>query len=195
MSVSTGDPDLAVLISGGKEFANRIEELSKVKEAADKSLSDLKIGESVVAARDQVARELARAKEQRDVEMAALETEVTNARNGLNLWVEETKAKIMADYNAAAAALADANAKQEEAARAVAEANKTMVEAKKQAAVLFNDAQAAAAETVANAKTAADAIAAEAAKIDKKAREALAEAEESKLKYDTAMERIKSAMV
>lgn len=192
MGVSTDNTDIAMLVEGGAGFAQRLAELSAAKDGFDKALQDLNLGKAAVAAHDEAGRVLAEAKAKRDADLAALDAEVANARSGVALWVEQTKAEAAATLTQARDALADAKAQQDIANAARDAAQKALTEAKATAEALVKDAQAAADAKIAKANAAADDILARANETDKKARQALAEAEASKAKYDATMDKIKS---
>jgi hypothetical protein len=197
MGVSADNSDLALLVSGGEGFAQRIAELSAAKASFDKALSDLNLGKAAVAANDEAGRVLSAAKAKRDADMAALDEEVSNARSGLNIWVDETKAATMASLNDAQAALADAKAQQEAAALANKTAQGLLDKAKSDAASLVKDAQSQASDIIDKAKDQAADILKSADKTSAAAQDALDDALASKAKYDNALsaiEQIKSAV-
>lgn len=193
MGVSSDNTDIALLVNGGAGFAQRLAELSAAKDGFDKALSDLNLGKAAVAAHDEAGRVLSEAKAKRDTDLAALDEEVARARDGLTLWVEQTKADAAATLIEARTSLADAKAQQEMAVLAKESAQKTLVEARAEAASLVKDAKTQAADILAKATSSAAEATDEANKLEAAARTALSEAQASKAKYDAAMERIKSA--
>lgn len=194
MGVS-GSSDLDLIINGGEAFVNRLAELRAATEAYTKSLNDLNLGKAAVAARDEAGRALSEANSQREIAMAALDKEITQARESLNAWVEETRAKTLAANNEKNQALAEARTKQEAASAANDAAQKILVKAKAEAVTLVKDANAEAADIVDRATKEAASILAKARATEYAASKALADAEAAKAKYDTAMDRIKSAAV
>lgn len=194
MGVS-GSGDFDLIINGGEPFINRLAELRSATEAYTKALSDLNLGKEAVAARDEAGRALSEAKSQREAAMAALEKEVTQAKESLNTWVEETKAKTMAAYDEANRLVADAKANQEAAVAAKEASMKTLSDAKVEAASLVQDTRAAVDDLLTRANIEAAAIVSKAKDLDEAARKALVDAEAAKIRYDTAMEQIKSVAV
>jgi hypothetical protein len=194
MGVSGGsDVDLGLLVNGGEAFVNRMAELKAATESYTKALNDLSLGKEALAARDEASRALAEANEQRKAATLALEKEINGARESLSAWAEETKAKTMAAYNEANQLLAEAKNKQEASSAANSAALRCLDETKANAASLIKDAEAKAAEIIANAEYKAKDILSVAAMKSDEAKAALAAANETKAKYEAAINSIKSA--
>lgn len=193
MGVS-GSGDLDLIINGGEAFVTRLAELRAATEAYTKSLNDLNLGKEALAARDEAYRALAEANEQRATAMAALEKEISQARESLNNWVEETKTKTTAAYNEANQILAEAKNRQEAAVSAKEASIKTLADARAEAATLVKDAEAKATEIISNAEYKAKDILSVATMKSDEAKSALASANQAKAKYDAAMDSIKNAV-
>src|SRR5678816_926674 len=99
MSVSGGGGDLSLIIDGGPTFTQRLAELSQATQTYKKALADLDLGRSAQEANDQAGRRLADAQEQANALLAATNDEIAKARETVNAWAEETKAKTLAAYN------------------------------------------------------------------------------------------------
>lgn len=195
MGVSGGDSDLNLLVAGGQGFVDRVAELRTATEAYTKALGDLNLGRDAMAAKDEAARILSATNDQCKARLDAVEKEVADARERLGRWESEIKAKNMADHTEAQQALADAKAQQAAAVAAHKAAQESLAAAKRETAALVEEAYAASADIIDNAKKEANIIVLNAKNIKEEARKSLFEANEIKDKYQAAIERIKSAMV
>jgi hypothetical protein len=122
VSITSGSPDIDMIVSGGQDLLNRMQAFKDARDAAQQALADLQLGKDARAARDEAQRILDEAKTKRDADLAALLVEITNARQDVKNWERETRGAAMATREQADALLAEAQRKHDVAAQMLAEA-------------------------------------------------------------------------